>query len=375
LRILILNWRCPKNPKAGGAEFLTFEVAKRLVTWGHSVEWFSASFTGAITEEEIEGVHFVRAGRQWTVHWHAFQRYFRRLRTRFDLVIDEVNTIPFFTPLWADIPVFMLIYQLAREVWWYQSPFPISLLGFALEPLYLRLYRRFPIITESRSTQSDLQGLGFSGPITVVPIGVESIDDGLATKASIPTFLYVGRLTSSKRVKEIIQAFANFRNRAGTGQLWLLGAGSDSYMRSLYSLRSRLRLDGDVQFWGHLSTPDKHRRMAEAHVLLMASVREGWGLVVTEANACGTPAVVYDVPGLRDAVRHGETGLVVSPSPEAMAQGMRMLLKDPITYKQFADKSKAWSASFSLDNTARIMARAISSAVGSASTLEVPACL
>ena len=147
MRILILNWRCPKNPRAGGAEVLTYEVAKRLVAGGHEVEWFSASFPGAEPEEDLDGIRVIRAGRQWTVHLYAFRRYFRQLRPSFDLVIDEVNTVPFFTPLWADVPVFMLIYQLAREVWWYESHFPISLFGFVLEPFYLRLYKRIPVFT------------------------------------------------------------------------------------------------------------------------------------------------------------------------------------------------------------------------------------
>lgn len=351
MRILILNWRCPKNPRAGGAEFLTYEVAKRLVAGGNEVEWFSASFPGAASKEVLDGIRVVRAGRQWTVHLHAFRQYFRRLSRRFDVVIDEVNTIPFFTPLWADIPVTMLIYQLAREVWWYESPFPISLVGFVLEPLYLRIYRRVPVFTESRSTQSDLRRLGFSGPITVVPVGVESIDKGSATKAPVPTFLYVGRLASSKRVREIIQAFSSFRKSTGTGQLWLVGTGSDSYTRSLHSLTRRLRLDLVVRFWGHVSNPEKHLRMAQAHVLLMASVREGWGLVVTEANACGTPAIAYDVPGLRDSIKHGETGLLVPPSPTGLADGMIRLWSDRNLYERLTRGATRWGSTFTFDRS------------------------
>src|ERR1700737_453667 len=179
------------NPQAGGAEYLTYEIAKRLVAGGDTVEGFSAAFPGAKTEEDLDGVHVVRAGRQWTVHLHAFRRYFRRLHSRFDLVIDEVNTVPFFTPLWADVPVFLLIYQLARQVWWYESPFPISLMGFALEPAYLRIYRRVPAFTESRSTLGDLRRLGFSGPVTVVPVGVSPVADVTRANGEGPTFVYV----------------------------------------------------------------------------------------------------------------------------------------------------------------------------------------
>jgi len=359
MRILILNWRCPRNPRAGGAEFFTYEVAKRLVAGGNQVEWFSAAFPGAASEEMLDGVRIVRAGRQWTVHLHAFRRYFRRLRGRFDLVIDEVNTVPFFTPLWAEVPVFMLIYQLAREVWWYESPFPINLIGFRLEPFYLRIYRRLPVLTESRSTLDDLQSLGFKGPITVVPVGVESASESLAAKASMPTFIYVGRLAPSKRVQDIVRAFAMFRDADGNGQLWIVGSGPDSYTRSLKALTHRLGLERDVRFFGSLPIADRNRRMAEAHVLLMASVREGWGLVVTEANQLGTPAIVYDVPGLRDAVRRDETGIVVTPSPTHLASGMRRLVDDSALYGRLRLEAIKWSKEFTLNRSAATVLAAL----------------
>jgi hypothetical protein len=146
---------------------VTFEVARRLVERGDSVEWFSAAYPGAPNEETIAGVRVIRRGRQWTVHWSAFRHYRGRLSQRFDVVVDEVNTIPFFTPLWSDVPAVMFIHQLAREVWWYESPFPLNALGYIAEPLYLRLYRRFPVVTVSDSTRRDLVSLGFSETITV----------------------------------------------------------------------------------------------------------------------------------------------------------------------------------------------------------------
>jgi glycosyltransferase involved in cell wall biosynthesis len=349
VRILILNWRCPMHPRAGGAEFLTYEVMKRFVASGDEVEWFSASFPGAKDNEDMDGIHIVRAGRQWTVHLHAFRRYFRRLRPHFDLVIDEVNTVPFFTPLWADVPVFMLIYQLAREVWWYECPFPINALGFALEPLYLRLYRRVPVLTESNSTVVDLNRLGFSGPLTLVPVGIDDLAEGAYAKPSCPVFLYVGRLSPSKRVGDIIKAFDSFQTKLPQARLWLVGDGPTSYVRSLRGLVHQLGIEQSVDFCGSVSGTEKYQRMTAAHALLMASVREGWGLVVTEANACGTPAVVYNVPGLRDAVRHAQTGLVVDPTPEAMATGMMTLWKDRLLREQLGKQARAWSRSFSFD--------------------------
>ncbi len=326
---------------------------------GHTVEWFSASFPGAAAVEELDGIRIVRAGRQWTVHWHAFNRYRRSLRGHFDAVIDEVNTMPFFTPFWAHIPTFMLIFQLAREVWWYESPFPISAVGYAIEPLYLMGYRHTPVFTISRSTEQDLRSRGFKGPITLIPIGIERVASASRPKADTPTFLYVGRLAPSKRIGHILQALAQFRQATGMGTLWLVGSGSEGYQRSLAKLARHLSIEGNVMFLGRVSSQEKHRLMAEAHALLMTSVREGWGLVVTEANACGTPAIVYDVPGLRDSVRDKSTGLVVAPTPADLSEAMMRLTSDPELYARLAAEGRRWSATFSFDDAADLVGAAL----------------
>lgn len=361
MRILILNWRCPRNPKAGGAEILTFEMARRLAASGDEVEWFSASFPGAPAEEDLDGVHFVRAGRQYTVHWHAYRHYRGQLRRRFDLVIDEVNTFPFFTPLWADIPMLMLIYQLARDVWWYEAPFPLNAIGYLLEPLYLRIYRSQSVLTISKSTERGLRNLGLRGTIECMPVGIDQQQSPLPAKAAEPTFLYVGRLAPSKRVEDIVQAFHRFRQEIHQGQLWIIGEGNVKYTHRLRSLTRQLGLDDKVTVLGRVSAEEKYQRMARAHMLLMASVREGWGLAVSEANACGTPAVVYDVPGLRDSVLHGQTGLVVGASPSRLADGMVGLWRDPLLYKRLAERAECQAQELTFDRAAEFVQAVVSS--------------
>jgi glycosyltransferase involved in cell wall biosynthesis len=337
-----------------------------LVQRGDTVEWFVASFAGAAAEEDLDGVHVVRAGRQATVHLRAHRHYRRSLASRFDAVVDEVNTIPFFTPLWSPIPSLLLIFQLAREVWWHESPFPLSALGYTAEPAYLRAYRRTPAMTISASTEKDLRGLGFTAPITVLPIGLEPMVVPDVPKEKMTTFLYVGRMAPSKRVHDIIAAFAIFKRAGRDGRLWLVGDGPEGYLRRLRARAAELGVDRAVEFLGRLAADEKHQRMARAHVLLMASVREGWGLSIAEANACGTPAVAYDVPGLRDAVRNGETGLVVPPTPESMSQGMADLTSDPSRYERIAAEARRWSATFSFDAAADAMREVIAHAVAGA---------
>jgi glycosyltransferase involved in cell wall biosynthesis len=255
-------------------------------------------------------------------------------------VIDEVNTIPFFTPLWSDIPVFMLIHQLARTVWWYESPFPINAIGYAVEPLYLRCYRKEHVLTVSASTKGDLRNLGFTGPITIVPEGVQPGFPQGAVKAESPTFLYVGRFAPSKRIEDIVKAFHAFRREASAGELWLIGEGDARYTGKLQGLVRDLGMQQTVHFLGGVTLEEKYARMGQAHVLLMASVREGWGLAVSEANACGTPAIVYDVHGLRDSVLNERTGLVVGESPQQLASAMVRVWRDPELYKSFASSAE-----------------------------------
>jgi glycosyltransferase involved in cell wall biosynthesis len=359
LRILILNWRCPHHPRAGGAERLTHEVARRLAAQGHSVEWFSASFPGAASQEELDGFRIVRAGNRWSVYWQAYRRYRNATHEHVDVVIDEVNVVPFFTPLWTKQPTFMLIHQLAREIWWYEVMLPLNLIGFLTEPFYLRLYRHIPVLTVSSSTAADLRRLGFKASITVIPEGVETIANVPASKSTEPSFLYVGRLVPSKRIEHIFMALARFRSETGAGSLSLIGSGALRYEQSLVRLARRLGLEDHVTFCGRLSSSEKHRLMAAAHALLMTSVREGWGLVVTEANACGTPAIVYDVPGLRDSVVHGSTGLVVSPHPHHLADAMIRVTSDPELYSRLVNGGEQWSANFTFDETTRAVSSAL----------------
>src|SRR5205823_13842336 len=137
-------------------------------------------------------------------------------------------------------------------------------------------------------------------------------------------------------------------------RLWLVGDGDPSYVGRLRRQAAALGLTPEVEFCGRLDAAKKHRRMALAEALLVTSVREGWGLVVTEAAACGTPAIGYDVPGLRDAVRHDETGMVVPPNPASLALAMRRVIDDPALLQRLGTAARAWSRTFTYDKSAEV---------------------
>lgn len=302
----MLSWRSPGHPQGGGAENLTYETLRRAVERGHDVTWFSAMWPGAAPVEDVDGIRVLRRGRQWTVHLQAW-RWLRRRQDDYDIIVDQVNTIPFFTPLYVSRDQrWLYIFQTAREYWWRQTRGVFRLvapIGYVLEPWYLRLYRSTPAITISASTRDELMALGLPrDAIEIIPMAntfpaVERLDD----KGKAFRVIVVGRLEPAKHAEQSIEAFAALQREIPDARLDIVGSGQPAYQQQLAAQVARLGLQ-HVTFHGRVSEDDKHALMAAAHVHVFASHREGWGLTVTEAAALGTPSVGYDVPGVRDSI-------------------------------------------------------------------------
>jgi len=348
LRILFLNWRDIRNPDAGGAEVFTHEVAKRWVNQGHEVSLLTSRFPGAPALELVHGVRIRRVGRLRNGSFHALvQRELLRVHG-FDVVIDEINTIPLLTPLLGRrLPPFVsLIHQLANDVWGSELPKPVAGLGRWIEPRLLRLYHDVPIVTVSNSTRQDLEQLGLSN-VWVVPNGRDDPPElnGLP-KESVPTFLFVGRLALNKRPDHAVEAFRFIKEQLPHARLWLVGRGP---------LERKLQktLPEGAEMLGYLPRVELYERMARAHCLLIPSVREGWGLVVIEANSVGTPAVGYDVQGIRDSIKHERTGLLAEAGdPAALARQAVSLVHEPVRYSVVSEEATRWADNFSWQSTA-----------------------
>jgi len=352
MKILILNWRDIKNPRAGGAEVLTHELAKGWVAAGHEVTFFSSFFKGAKKRENVDGVSIIRAGNAISVYWQAYCYYKKEFKGKFDLIIDEINTIPFFSNVYAKEKVVCHINQLAKEVWFYESVFPVSLFGYLMEPLILRSYRNQPVITISESTKEDLLKSGFrENKIFIIPMGIEFKPlNSLPEKEELPTLIYVGRLKKSKRVHYIIEAYKLAKAKQTDLKLWIVGNGDQSYKGHLYNLAKD---EAGIKFFHNLNNRDKLRLMSLAHLIVVASVREGWGLIVTEANAMGTPALTYRVPGLKDSVNEGVNGFFTKENTiESLAQSMATyFLKSPESRLKYCKKALEDSRKYNWDTT------------------------
>lgn len=347
LRVLILNWRDVRNPEAGGAEVFTHEVASRWAARGHDVTLLTSSFPGAASVELVDEVRIRRCGRLRTGGYYA--RVQRELWTLqgFDVVVDEINAVPHLTPLWQRRlpPSLALVHQLAGEVWDCELPSLLAAVGRWLEPRLLRLYRDMSVVTISESSRAGLESLGLRN-VTVVPVGCDPPPGVAVDKETVPTFLFVGRLAANKRPHHALAAFASIKRAVPTARLWVIGRGP---------LECELARDlpEDAELLGHLPRMELLERMARAHCLLVPSVREGWGLVVIEANSVGTPAVGYDVAGLRDSIRDGETGLLATAGdPESLAHRAISLVADASVYQAVQRQAVEWAARFSWDVTA-----------------------
>jgi len=355
MRILILNWRDVRNPRAGGAEVVTHEIARRLVSFGHSVTWFTSRPAGSRKQEDVDGVHIVRCGSEVTTRLHAI-RHARG--SRWDVVVEQINTLPYLSPLWSSERVVLFIHQLAREVWWHEAPRLVAPLGYAAEPLYLAAYAGVEAITISRSTRDDLRKLGLARRIHVIPMAASGpVLETLPPKRPQGRLLTIGRLVPSKRIDHAIEATAILRRSVPAATLTVVGDGSER--GKLEALARRLRVDGAVSFAGFVSEEEKSELLAGADLLLATSVREGWGLTVTEAARMGTPAVSYDVPGLRDSVIPGRTGLLTDRSPSSMATTIERPIANRPLYARL--RAAAWeeASGLSWQATARSFERAL----------------
>jgi glycosyltransferase involved in cell wall biosynthesis len=335
----------------GGAEVFTREVVRRWVAAGHEVTLFTSEFPGSKAEEFLDGVRVVRAGGKYSVYGKA-KRYYKKFFSKesYDIIIDEVNTRPFFTPKFVNNGerVVALIHQLAREYWFYEMPFPVNYVGYHfLEERWLKNYVDVPTVAVSESTRQDLLDLGFKR-VFVVPEGLNFTPLSVVPeKAPEPVVVFAGRLKRAKRPDHAVKAFNIVKEKVPDAELWILGDGP--FKEDLEKMAGE-----GVRFFGRLNNVDRRDLIRNVSVLVNPGVREGWGLNVIEANALGVPCVAYDVAGLRDSVKDGLTGLLAeSGNVEALAKATIRVLQDATLRRRLSENGLKYAKEFSWDKTAK----------------------
>lgn len=363
MNILILSWRDIKNPKSGGAEVLTHEIAKRWTALGHKVTLFSSYFPNSKKQEVVDGVKFVRDGHPdarflfYSVHFLAY-KFYRKNSGKFDTVIDEIHGLPFFTPWYVKEKKVVLICEVAGDLWIKMfGPF-FGLLGRMIERLYLRfIYKNIPYLTISSSTRQELIAGGVKRKnITVLPMGITVPKEIKKTKKEKdPTLIFVGRLSKSKGVEDAIESLSQVLKTYPKTKLWIVGGGDRDYIKFLEKKTRNLNVSSKITFWGYVSQEKKFELMGRAHILLAPSLKEGWGLIVPEAGYVGTPAIGYNVPGLREVIRNHKTGyLTLSSNALELSKSINKTLKKESEYKKLISSAKKLSMSYNWDNTAEV---------------------
>ena len=330
-RILVLNWQDRENPQAGGAEEHVHQVFGRLAERGYEVTLLASGFRGCAPRVELDGIAVHRTGGRYTFSIAAPLYYGSRLRNeRWDVVVDNLNKVPLFSPWWVSAPVVPIVHHLFGATAFREANLPLATATWLLERPLPLAYGGLPMIAVSRSTRDDLVARGVRAPVEVIPVGVDSTrctPDPRGRKTDAPSLLYLGRLKRYKGVDLLLRAVAMLANQGLRVDFVIAGKGDAR--PELEQLASDLGITGQVTFAGFVDDARKIDLMRTSWVHGLASAIEGWGITVIEAGACGTPSVASDAPGLREALLDGETGLLAPHGDvEALAAAIRRLVTD-----------------------------------------------
>lgn len=355
LRVLILNWRDTKHVWAGGAEAYLHELSKVWVSEGIQVTMFCGNDGKHLRNEVIDGVQIVRRGGFYTVYIWAFLYYILRFRGRFDIVIDSANGIPFFTPFYAGVPKFLLIYHIHQEVFREHLPFGISHFARFLEKRVMPfIYKNKKIITISDSTRDEILKLKFDGNnlVDIVHPGAAVGEFKKMKKTEFPSVLYLGRLQPYKNVDVALNAFSQVVTKFPDARFVIAGFGEA--LNGLKSLAEKLNIQNNVDFLGRVDEGHKRELMAKSWVMVQPSMVEGWGITVIEANAAGTTVIASNVNGLRDSVIDGKTGFLVKPKDVKMLAGVMIDLINNHEFRGYlSEQAHTWAQNFSWEQSAK----------------------
>ncbi|MFI5310592.1 MAG: glycosyltransferase family 4 protein [Gemmatimonadales bacterium] len=348
MRVLVVNWQDRQNPLAGGAEIHLHEIFERLAARGHVITLLCGGWPGCPPRATLGGIEVHRVGTRHSFALKVFQYWIRHLRARaFDIVFEDINKAPLYTPYWgsharsvACVPHLFggtafqeLPWPLATAVWLSERPLPL-------------LYGKVAFEAISESTADDLVARGIPrAHVQVIQPGVslDHYSPDPALRSPRPVFAYVGRLKRYKGVDLVIRAFAGLDDPAATLEI----AGAGDYRPALESLVRALDLGARVRFLGFISEAEKLALLRRSWAVALASPKEGWGLTNVEAEACATPVVASNSPGIRESVRDGETGFLVPHGDvAAMAAAFRRLADSAELVSAMGAKARAFAETF-----------------------------
>jgi glycosyltransferase involved in cell wall biosynthesis len=349
--IVIVAWRDIASPRAGGSELLVDQLATGLTARGDRVTLLCGG------PSDTRRYEVVRSGGPYGQFLGAPFAYARRLRDC-DAIVEVCNGMPFLAPLWARKPMICMVNHVHTDLWRLRYPPPLSTAGRFLEQRVMPFaHRRNLVLTVSESTARELESLGVPRErIRMLTNGVAPAGPS-APRSTEPLFLALGRLAEYKRIDLLLRLWDRVRPVVG-GRLIVAGDGPErGYLESIAG--------PGVTFTGRVSEEEKHRLMAAAWLLVHPALIEGWGIVVTEAALHGTPALGFDVPGLRDSVQHGRTGLLARTEAE-FASAWAALTLDPARRAAMGEAARRRASRLSWSTAVRHFSAVIDEAIDEA---------
>jgi glycosyltransferase involved in cell wall biosynthesis len=328
VKILVVNWKDNSHKNAGGAEEYVSQLCLNWGQQGHEVFLLTSIHLDHEICSGIEKTKIVHRGGKYTAHVLLFLEVKKLMHTlNFDLVIEVVNTIPFFfvskvARKQKNLKFYKLIFQTAEEIWDFQTPWPISKLGrLVLEPTWMRIASKNLIATISQSSADSFRRFGVDDSL-ILPIGNDKVDVSPIHQNRTEfrkDLVFCARLVKMKQPVDAIQGFLIAKELSihlDESVLHIVGDGEE-----LRSLQKNFIHRKDVIFHGYVSSEARNQIYEKSRVILATSVREGWGLTVTEAARLGVIPVGYDAPGLRDSIKFSG-GVVTSTEPKSLAIGI-----------------------------------------------------
>lgn len=372
MKILALNYRDRMHPAAGGAERHLHQIFSRLVERGHQVVLLTTSFPGASEREIVDGILVVRHGGDLTFQF-TVAKYLKKLDKEFDfdVVYEDLNKLPLFTPQLTKKPHLVQIHHLWRSSIFAETNFVVAFGVWLFETLIPRIYQKSRFVAVSPSTIAELEKLGVGhNRIALVyngtngaPAGFEKTEKSVPQESSIagnvnaPYFLWLSRVHKYKGILTALEAFKIFAKSHKNVRLKIAGDGP--MLKDLPKILDRLDPNGNldlarrIDLLGFVSKERKTELMAGALALLQTSYKEGWGLTVIEAAELGTTTIASKVPGLVDSVRDGETGLLFKKkSAKDCANCMSRIAEIPELRRTLETGAETFAATFSWDRAA-----------------------